>query len=531
MWQWIRGWFRAVSESEIERELRSHLEAEAEELEESGMTGEQARREARLAFGNPVSAREQVREVWVWMVVERWMRDLRLAARSLLRRPGFLLLATAALAVGMGAATGMFAIVHATLLKPLPYPDPERIVVLNDQLVSDRGALNLASPGQVGAWTEEARSFARIGAATDAFFVLTGGGREAERIPALLASPELLEILGVRVSEGRLYTEAADAAEERLLLVSEALWRRRFGEAKLQGQTLEVDGQAQEIAGILPGSVPLLGRRFDVIRRLPRRSELEPEARQRFRYLTVLGWLRPGASIQAATSELAAVAERLGRRFPKTDAGRVVAVTPLDEVERGASRPRILFAMVAVCTLLLIACLNVGSLMVGRNLARRGEIKTRLALGAGLGDVARQVSCEGLLLSLAGSALGLGLARAGLAWFARYAPVEVLRLGEPGLTAPVLLFAGGVAVLGALGIVVAPLPQLMAMRRDGLREGARGAWGEGVAVRNTLLGAEVMLAVLLIVSAGDRCADADAAAGYRPGLSAGGGHGGGVVHL
>ncbi len=199
LYRWIRG----VSDDELELEIQSHLVAEEEELEESGIPVEQARWEARRAFGNRARVKEDLREVWAWGVVELWTKELHLAGRSFRRRPGFFLLATMALAVGSGAASGMFAIVYASLLQPLPYPDSERIVVINDQLVNDSGARNLASPGQVKAWTDGGSSFERIGAFTDAFFTLTGGGQEAERIPALLASPGMLDVLGARTLEGR----------------------------------------------------------------------------------------------------------------------------------------------------------------------------------------------------------------------------------------------------------------------------------------------------------------------------------------
>ena len=476
-------WLRGASDDELELEIQAHLAAETEEREESGVSGEQARWEARRAFGNRARVKEDLREVWAWGVVERWRKELHLAGRSFRRRPGFFLLATMALAVGMGAASGMYAIVYASLLQPLPYPDAERIVVINDQLVNDPGARNLASPGQVKAWTDGGSSFEKIGAFTDAFFTLTGGGQEAERIPALLASPGMLDVLGARASEGRVYSELDPEDGAGPLLVSEALWKRRFGAAKLSGQTLLVDGEAAEIVGILPAGFRFLDRRYEAIRQGRSLSSRTAEANQRFRYLTVLGRLRPGVSGEQAAEQLGGVARRLGEIFPKTDAERTVVITPLDEVLRGPSRARIWVAMAAVCSLLLIACLNVGSLLLGRNLARRDEMAMRLALGAGQGDIFRQMVCEALVLAGAGTVGGLVMAEFGLAFLVRFAPPEILRFGEPGISLPVIAFAGVASVVAAFG--VASLP-----------------FREKYSSRGVLLGAEVALATVLLVSAG-----------------------------
>jgi putative ABC transport system permease protein len=493
MWNRFRRWRRGGADEELDREIQSHLAAEAEERAELGVPVLEAKEEARRAFGNQLRVKEEMRAVWGWGAAEDWFRDLCLAGRSLWRRPGFLGLAVMALATGIGAASGMFAIVYANLLAPLPYPEFERIVVIHDQLLSDPGARNLASPGQVNAWQNGADSFAALGGFTDAFFTLTGGGQDAERIPALLASREVLEILGARPLAGRIYsgTEAGGARGE--LLVSESLWRRRFGDAKLNGQTILVDDVATEVTGVLPASFQFLDRRYEAIRPLPPLSSRSAEANQRFRYLTVLGQLRPGASTAMATQQLAAVAQTLGEKFPQTDAERTVAVMPLDEMLRGPNRARTWLAMAAVCSLLLMACLNVGSLLLGRNLQRQRELTVRLALGAGRGDLFRQLACEALVLALLGGAAGLLLAELGLRVF-----------GQPEINGAVAVFAAIVSTAAAMGIAVLPLRQVERLGRSGWRQGAMGAAGgeAGMLSRGVLLGMEVALAMLLLVSAG-----------------------------
>ncbi len=398
-----------------------------------------------------------------------------------------------ALATGIGAASAMFAIVYATLLAPLPYPDYERIVVIHDQLLGDPGSRNLASPAQVQAWREGADSFAALGGFTDAFFTLTGGGQDAERIPALLASAEVLAILGAHPLAGRIYSGTETGAARGGLLVSESLWRRRFGDAKLNGQTIVVDDEATEVTGVLPASFQFLDRRYEAIRPLPPLASRSAEANQRFRYVTVLGRLRPGASTARATKQLAAVAQRLGEKFPKIDAGRTVTMTPLDEILRGPNRARTWLAMAAVCSLLLMACLNVGSLLLGRNLQRQRELTVRLALGAGRSDLFRQLACEALVLALMGGAAGLLLAELGLRVF-----------GQPEINAASVAFAAIAAAAAATGISVLPLRQVERLGIAGLRQGGMGAAGSEASMlsRGILLGAEVALAMLLLVSAG-----------------------------
>lgn len=493
MWNQFRRWRRGGADEELEREIQSHLAAEAEERAEAGVPVERAREQARRAFGNQLRVREEWREVWGWGETGRWFRDLRLADRSLRRRPGFFCLAVLALATGIGAASGMFAIVYATLLAPLPYPEYERIVVIHDQLLSDPGSRNLASPGQVQAWREGADSFTSLGGFTDAFFTLTGGGQDAERIPALLASPEVLAILGARPLTGTIYSGIEAGAERGGLLVTESLWRRRFGDTKLNGQTILVDDEATEITGVLPASFQFLDRRYEAIRPLPPLASRSAEANQRFRYLTVLGQLRPGASMAMATKQLAAVARRLGEKFPPTDAERSVAVTSLDEILRGPDRARTWLAMAAVCSLLLMACLNVGSLLLGRNLQRQRELTVRLALGAGRSDLFRQLACEALVLALMGGAAGLLLAELGLRG-----------IGQPAINAAVLTFAAIATAAAAVGIAVLPMRQVEQLGRAGFRQGGMGAAGgeAGILSRGILLGVEVALAMLLMVSAG-----------------------------
>ena len=503
MWDRIARRLRGVPDDELEREIQSHLAAEAEERAQAGTPLQQARLEARRAFGNPTSAKEELRDVWAWTHCERWAKDLRLAGRSLRMRPGFFCLATMALAGGTGAASAMFAIVYATLLQPLPYPNSDRIVVINDQLVNDPASRNLASPGQVKAWTGGASSFEKVGAFTDAFFTITGG-KEAERIPALMASASMLDILGALPTEGRIYSDSDRERGRAQVLVSEALWKRRFGSAKLNGQAIQLDDELTEIVGILPSSFQFLDRRYDVIRQLPPMSERSVEANQRFRYLTVLGRLSHGRSSEQASEQLRAASRRLGELFPTTDAERTVAVTALDEVLRGPSRSRIWLAMAAVCSLLVIACLNVGSLLLGRNLARKGEIALRLALGARRTDIFRQLACEALVLVLAGTGAGLVLAKFGLTFLVRIAPLEISRFGPPVITASVLAFTSIMSLMAAVGITLPPIVQMRVMGRQGWRQNSRGGSGSDANIlsRGILLGVEVALAMLLIVGAG-----------------------------
>jgi putative ABC transport system permease protein len=440
--------------------------------------------------------------------METVLSDLRNAARSLARAPAFAAIAVLALALGIAANTAIFSAVDALLLRPLPFPEPQRLVHLGDgPREGDRGEEVFSEP-DLRDLREQAKSFAAVaGFSTDGFTVTGEGGAEAVR--GISASADLLPMLGVHSLLGRVFAREDEGPKSaRVALISAALWKRRFGgDPQTVGRSIIVDGRPSTIVGVLPEGFrfPLDGEPVQVWLPLGQ-GTLDGNAwdQRGGHFLDGIGRLAKGVSLTQAQAEVDRLWASLAERFPNTNKNRWLRVAAYSEQLTGAMRPALLLLMGAVALVLLIACGNVGNLMLARAAARQRELAVRAALGASRSRILRQLLSESLLLGILGGAFGLLLAGWGIEGVRALAPPELQRIKQLHIDGVVLAFTAGVSVLTP--VVFGLAPALLASRpalHETLQQGGRGAAGGSHArLRGTLIVAEIALSLLLLIGAG-----------------------------
>jgi predicted permease len=468
--------------AEHAEELQFHLEMRAAELERGGLAPDQARREARLSFGNPESLREASTDAFAFARIEDWARDLRLAGRRLRRAPAFAGVALATLALGIGANTALFAAIDAVLLRPLPWDQAEALVEV-DEVRRATGESMAVAPANLRDW--HVPGFEGVAAWAAQRMELAGAG-EPETLSGQVVGQGYFELLRVRPALGRTFVAADfEPTAPPVALVSDGLWRRRFGaDPGLLGRQLQLGGLMHEVVGILPPGTRTPGdlreaRPFDV--HLPVRLPREMLERRSEHLVRAFARLDRDATLDQARAQLTAVSERLAAQFPENREVRASA-RPLREMVVGSARGSLLLLQAATAAVLLIGCANLAGLMVVRGLARARELAVRSALGARRAVLVRESLAEALLLAVGGAGAGGALAPALLSVLQATAPV-----GTP-LLASATIDWRSVAAAAALGaacaLVTGLLPALRVLRHpaaDVLRADARtvpgGAWG------------------------------------------------------
>jgi putative ABC transport system permease protein len=435
------------------------------------------------------------------MLTSTFVADCRYAVRSLLRSPAFSLVAVLTFAVGIGVNTAVFSVFDGVILRRLPYPGADRIaMVWTDN--RQRGIKeDITSYPNYRDWREQSASFEHMAAFTDSAFNLTGAD-QPERLDGASVTASFFDVMGVQPLLGRVFSEAQETpGNDRVVVLAYGFWQRRFGGASnVLGQTIALNGQPHEIIGVMPGTL-----------RMPAGAELwKPlapdenarQARGSF-WLPVIGRLKPGISVEQAQSEMSGISDRLEQQYPG-NRGFGVNVVGLHQQLVGRIQRSLTVLLAAVAFVLLIACANLGNLLLGRTAARRKELAIRTALGARRMRLIRQIITEAFVLALAGSVLGLLLAYWATGFFVAIGGDSIPRPDAIAIDTRVLLFTLSLAVVAALTAGI--IPALHASRAavtDSLKEGGRES-GPAAShrTRSVLIGVEVALAFVLLSGAG-----------------------------
>jgi len=437
---------------------------------------------------------------------DEMFQDLRFGVRTLLKHKGFTLIAVITLALGIGATTAIFSVVNAVLLRPLPFPQPERIVRLWEKRQPDDGLRVAVRYLNFQDWRRQNQAFSHLAAYREDGFNLQAGA-ETQRVNGARVTVDFFHVLGMQPALGRAFSTQEDApGGERVVILSHALWRQRFGgDAQLTGRQIKVDGQNHTVVGVMPPGFSFPGFGYaneETNLWFPYALEAPPTGRGPHR-LRVLGRLQPATAVEQARAEFDTIARRLEQAYPATNKGAGVFMLPLRNFyDEDLQRP-LSVLLGAVLFVLLIACANVANLLLARNAAREREIAIRAALGAGRGRLIRQLLTESLLLVTVGGASGLLLAAWGVMLLTKFGPRDIPRLQEAALDAPALVFTLAVSALTGLIFGLAPAWQRAGLDPNAaLKAGARTTGGAGHRLRKALVIVEVALAMLLLAGAG-----------------------------
>jgi predicted permease len=424
------------------------------------------------------------------------VHDLRHAGRQMRRAPAFAAVAAGTLALGIGAATALFAALHAVVLRPLPYPEPERLVFLR---TATSTALSSFSVGNFVDMDARADAYQALAAKQNISITLQEGD-VPERLTAARVTHDYFDVLGLAPMRGRVFTADEDEpGQAPVVVVSERLWRRRFdADPGLVGRTLRLDGVPHQVLGVMPPEFELDANAEELW--LPIAFTPAQRAQHDEHYLLVFGRLRGGTAIESARAELSTVAASLEREHPRQNTGRTIRLEPLADVLVAGHGTRLAILFGAVGLVLLVACANVAGLLLARGAARGRELAVRAALGAGRGRIARQLLAETLVLAGAGAAAGLALAAVLLRVLVASAPAEVPRLEQARLDLTVCAFAVAAALVS--GLLAGCAPAFGASRLD-LRSslGGRGIAGGGDRGRRALVATQVALSLVLVAGA------------------------------
>ena len=503
--------------ADVDDELRFHLDRVAAELRAVGWSPADADAEAKRRFGDldytsnfcrDEDLRRE-RERHRMTIFEELGQDLRYALRSMRATPGFTLAALLTLALGIGANTAIFSVVRGVLLEPLPFRDADRIVRVWHSNLGDGNEHGSVSEPDFLDWRAQAKTAESMGAY---FFAdgligldLTGHG-DPERLNVSLVTDGFFQTLGTPAMLGRtVLSEEHVEGRDRVIVVSHGLWTRRFGEdAGLVGRSVTLNGEPFQVIGVMPpGFVYPANQTIDAWIPL---SVFGPDNIGRSRgshFLQVVARLRPGATEAQLRAELSGIAKRLLKEYPDNPGWDRVTTNSIRDSIVGEVRRPLLVLSVAVALLLLIACVNIASLLLARATARQRELAVRAALGAGRWRIARQLLTESLTLALLGGAMGIGLGLIAVRAFATAGASELPRPDEIRIDGVVLAFTLGVSIVSGLLFGLAPTLRASNNLEQSLRSGSRGSvGGAGQRLRSALVVVEVALAVILVVGAG-----------------------------
>jgi putative ABC transport system permease protein len=504
----LRG---GVADVDADEELRDYIDRQTEENIRRGMSAEQARRAALVALGGAEQRKQQMREArgvhWLGDIG----RDVQYGVRTMLRRPGFTATALLMLALGVGANTAIFSADHAVLFRKLPYQQPGRLVEIMGKSLTDSGVDRMTvAPANYYDWRADSQPFAEFAAWRISSLNLSGGDHP-ERVRSAHISANLLHVLGVEPMLGRGFRSGEDVpGASNVAILSYGLWQRRYaGNPDLVGKTIRANDQVYTVAGVMAPAFrfPIGWLGTDVEIWTPLAMTAEEKASRKDILLDVVARLRPGVTVQQAQSSLDGVARELANEYPETNRNWGVNLFPL--ADRGVSDMRGLLTLlsVAVGLVLMIACANVANLLLARGLERQKELMVRTALGARRERLIRQLMTEGVLLSLFGGVLGIGIGFAGTRALALAAPTSVMpELRQVSPDGTVLAVALGVSLLTGFLFSLLPALTVSGVSLHGtLQEAGRSSTGtvRGNRLKMGLVAGEVALTLALLLCAGD----------------------------
>ncbi len=495
-------------EDDLAAELSAHIAMQAEENERRGMSAEEARRAAIVAFGGVENAKEACRDAWGLRAIDALAQDARFALRNLGRTPGFVVAVVVTLALGIGANTAIFSVVNGVLLRSLPYADPDAVVQMH-QVRPEQGDEMGFSVKELADFRAQATTLADVAEYHSMNFTLLGRA-EAERVRTGVVSASYFDLLGVAPVLGRTFRPSDDApGAEPVLVLTYAYWQKSHGgDPNVVGRTFEMNDKVHTVVGVLP-PLPPYPDENDVYMpssACPFRSRTGTIENRSIRMLSAIARVKHGVSADRARAELATIGDRLRAAYPDAypDSARRAALglTPLREELTRNARPRLLVLLGTVALVLLVACANVANLSVARLFSREQELAVRAALGAGRRRLLQQMMTESTLLAAAGGALGLALAAGGLgllrAFVSRYTP----RTEEIAIDGRVLAFTLCVSIV--TGLACGSLPGLPGLERlaNAIKEGAgRGTAAGRARLRTTLLVGQLALSFVLVIGA------------------------------
>ncbi len=500
---------------DFDKELRSHLELEAEEQSGSGISAREANDRARRAFGNATVVAEDIRAVWHKRWLEDALQDVRYALRMLRKSPGFTAVAVLTLALGIGANVALYSVVQAVLLNPLPFPHPEQLVRVYDDL---HGSISLRvgmSVPELWDLRDKAGVFQNISAMGANDVNLTGSDHP-DRIQLQVTSASFFTMLAAQPQLGRVYTER-DEQPGFIdgVVLSDGFWRRTFGgDPNVIGRKIRLDSDLYSIIGVMPREfhqpLPIFTTETDVWTAAGFSGPPFPEPAQRSQRILpgAMARLKPGLTIAQAQARLDAFSAQLSQQYPvdyPARTGWALRIVPVQEALVGNMRTELFVLSGAVAFVLLIACVNLANLLLARSTGRQREIAVRLALGAGRSRLIRQLLAESILLSFVSGAVALGAVLIMKTSLLSLAPSDLPRASEISLSASVLLFAFFVSIF--TGVVFGLVPALQTVRPDqvaDLREGTRGSGTtkRQIKISRVLVASEIALSLVLLIGAG-----------------------------
>ncbi|MGO8817429.1 MAG: ADOP family duplicated permease [Terriglobia bacterium] len=499
---WIKQLFsRRSLDGDLNAEIQAHLAEKVEGLVAGGMSREEAAFAARREFGNVLQIEERSREVWQWPFLENFFTDVRYGLRMLRKNPGFTAVAVLTLALGIGANTAIFSVVEGVMLAPLPYFQPDRLVAIWE---SHPGAPHVwISYPNFQDWQRNARSFQQMAAFAWQGSDVTSPGTP-EHLNGMFLSAGLFSTLGVKLALGREFSPQEDQpGGAPVAVISDRLWRDRFaGSPDALGKLITLDGIGRAVVGVLPPTFRLEDA-ADVYMPIGQGDPLFIDNRAIHPGILAIARLKPGVSRAQAQAEMGAIQNHLNQLYPDADRDLGTDVIPLKQQIVGNAGTTLLLLLGAVGMVLLIACANFASLLLARSAARSREFAVRLALGGSRARVIGQVLTESVLLSLAGGALGLLVARVGINPVLAAVPGNLPRSENIGVNVSVLLFTLGVSI--GVGLLFGFVPALKSSKGElelSLKEGSRGATRAHHRAQSSLVTLQIAMTLVLLVGAG-----------------------------